>query len=76
MYISIRGRGPHSIPYCAESDEARLCEAFNIRAARIGIPYRAKLDEARPCAASDIRDARMGMFFRFLVLCTNSIAFL
>ena len=45
------------IPYRAEPDEARPCEASDIRDARMGIPYRAELDEARPCEASDMRDA-------------------
>ena len=54
-----------SIPYCAEPDGARPCEASDIRDARMGIPYRAEPDGARPCEASDIRDARMGIPFPF-----------
>ncbi len=53
-----------SIPYCAEPDGARPCEASDIRDARMGIPYRAEPDGARPCEASDIRDARMGIPYR------------
>ena len=56
------------IPYRAEPDEARPCEAFDIRDARMGIPYRAKLDEARPCEAFNIRDARMGILFLFFLI--------
>ena len=53
----------HPIPYRAELDEARPCEASDIRDARKGIPYRAEPDGARPCEASDMRDARMGKEF-------------
>ena len=42
------------IPYRAKLDEARPCEAFDMRDARMGIPYRAKPDEARPCEAFDM----------------------
>ena len=54
-----------SIPYCAEPDGARPCEASDIRDARMDIPYRAEPDGARPCEASGIRDARMGIPFPF-----------
>ena len=51
------------IPYRAQLDGARPCEASDMRGARMGIPYRAQLDGARPCEASDMRGARMGIHF-------------
>ncbi len=53
-----------NIPYRAEPDEARPCEASDIRDARMGIPYRAEPDEARPCEASDAEDTRKGFRYR------------